>query len=113
MTLKNKDASIVRWQDFLSSGNRIFIGSNAAVPNALIQDLIDNSQELHDIETVHILTLSDNVWAEKRYGDLFKVNSFFIGGKNVREAVAEGRADYTPCFLSEIPTVFPFPRLRQ
>jgi len=106
MTLKNKDAAAVRWQDFLSSGNRIFIGSNAAVPNALVQDLIDNSQELRDIETVHILTLSDNVWAEKRYSDLFKVNSFFIGGKNVREAVAEGRADYTPCFLSEIPTLF-------
>ena len=42
----------VKWGDYLKSGNRIFIGSNAAVPNALIDDLIANSDGLHDIETV-------------------------------------------------------------
>ncbi len=106
MPLKNKEGSIVHWTDYLKSGNRIFIGSNAAVPNALVQNLIDNSAKLHDIETVHILTFSDNFWALPEHKDLFKVNAFFIGGKNVREAVAEGRADYTPCFISEIPTLF-------
>ncbi|GLX76943.1 hypothetical protein tinsulaeT_02830 [Thalassotalea insulae] len=106
MSLTDRDGTPVHWNDYLKSGNRIFIGSNAAVPNALIQDLIDNSSQLHDIETVHILTFSDNVWAEPRHKELFKVNSLFIGGKNVREAVAAGRADYTPCFISEIPTLF-------
>jgi acyl-CoA hydrolase/GNAT superfamily N-acetyltransferase len=106
MSLKNKAGSLVQWGDFLKSGNRIFIGSNAAVPNILIQNLIDHSAKLHDIETVHILTFSDNIWALPEHKDLFKVNSLFIGGKNVREAVAEGRADYTPCFISEIPTLF-------
>ena len=38
--------------------------------------------------------------------DLFKVNSLFIGGKNIREAVAEGRGDYTPCFISDAPRLF-------
>jgi len=106
VSLTNKDGQLVQWTDFLKSGNRIFIGSNAAVPNALIQNLIDNSAKLNDIETVHILTLSDNIWATAEHKDLFKVNSLFIGGKNVREAIAEGRADYTPCFISEIPTLF-------
>jgi acyl-CoA hydrolase/GNAT superfamily N-acetyltransferase len=103
---RTDDRSQVQWSQFLSSGNRIFIGSNAAVPNALIQDLIDNSAGLHDIETVHILTLSDNVWAEPQHRHLFKVNALFIGGKKIREAVAEGRADYTPTFLSEVPKLF-------
>ncbi|MCW8998323.1 MAG: GNAT family N-acetyltransferase, partial [Kangiellaceae bacterium] len=94
------------WQQFLKSGNRIFIGSNAAVPNLLIDNLIENSQELHDIEAVHILTFSENEWAKPEHKELFKVNTLFIGGKNVREAIAEGRADYTPCFLSEIPKLF-------
>ncbi len=106
MSLTDKNGVPVQWGSYLKSGNRIFIGSNAAVPNALVQDLIENSARLHDIETVHILTFSDNVWAKPEHKDLFKVNSFFIGGKNVREAVAEGRADYTPCFISEIPTLF-------
>ncbi len=96
----------ITWRDYLKSGDRIFIGSNAAVPNALIDDLIAHSDGLHDIEAVHILTLSDNVWALPTHKNLFKVNSLFIGGKNVREAVAEGRADYTPCFISDIPKLF-------
>jgi acyl-CoA hydrolase/RimJ/RimL family protein N-acetyltransferase len=106
MLTRPTDQSKIEWQQLLKSGNRIFIGSNAAVPNALIQNLIDKSDNLHDIEVVHILTLSDNVWVEPQHKDLFKVNALFIGGKNVREAVAEGRADYTPCFLSEVPRLF-------
>ena len=96
----------INWEDYLKSGNRIFIGSGAAVPNALIDNLIANSKQLHDIETVHIITISENVWAKIEHKDLFKVNSLFIGGKNIREAIAEGRGDYTPCFLSDIPRLF-------
>lgn len=110
MSAKNEEHDVsnnnIKWDDYLKSGNRIFIGSNAAVPNALIDDLIANSNQLHDIETVHILTLSENVWAKPEHKDLFKVNSLFIGGKNIREAIAEGRGDYTPCFISDIPRLF-------
>lgn len=96
----------IDWKAYIKSGNRLFIGSNAAVPNALIEDLIAHSQDLNDIEVVHILTLSDNVWAQAEYKNLFKINTLFIGGEAVRQAVAEGRADYTPCFLSEVPQLF-------
>ncbi|MFT5755833.1 MAG: acyl-CoA hydrolase/RimJ/RimL family protein N-acetyltransferase [Alteromonadaceae bacterium] len=106
MLIKYSKTNKVHWPDFIKSGNRIFIGSHAAVPNALIDDLIEHSANLHDIETVHILTLSENRWAQPQYKDLFKVNAFFIGGKNIREAIAEGRADYTPTFISDIPRLF-------
>jgi acyl-CoA hydrolase len=106
MSADYEERNSINWEDFLKSGNRIFIGSGAAVPNALIDDLIANSKQLHDIETVHILTLSENVWAKAEHKDLFKVNSLFIGGKNIREAIAEGRGDYTPCFISDIPRLF-------
>jgi len=106
MSLLDQDKKKVKWDQFLKSGNRIFIGSNAAVPNALIDNLIENSARLHDIETVHILTLSENKWAAPEHKNLFKVNALFIGGKNIREAIAEGRADYTPSFISDIPRLF-------
>jgi acyl-CoA hydrolase/GNAT superfamily N-acetyltransferase len=41
----------------------------------------------------------------------FRHNAFFIGA-NVREAVGQGAADYTPVFLSEIPDLFRSRRLR-
>jgi len=106
MSTQYEERDSINCDNYLKSGNRIFIGSGAAVPNALIDNLIANSNQLHDIETVHILTLSENVWAKAEHKDLFKVNSLFIGGKNIREAIAEGRGDYTPCFISDIPRLF-------
>ncbi|KKO48373.1 4-hydroxybutyrate CoA-transferase [Arsukibacterium sp. MJ3] len=98
--------SPLNWQQLLKSGNRIFIGSHAAVPVALIDNLINNAHNLLDIEIVQLVTLSDNKWAEPQYQHVFKVNTFFIGGETIRQAVAEGRADYTPCFMTDIPALF-------
>ncbi|KUM54366.1 bifunctional acetyl-CoA hydrolase/transferase family protein/GNAT family N-acetyltransferase [Rheinheimera sp. EpRS3] len=96
----------LNWQQLLKSGDRIFIGSHAGTPAALIDDLIANAKQLHDIEIVQVYTLADNKWVEPQHQQLFKVNALFIGGDKVRQAVAEGRADYTPCFMSDIPSLF-------
>ena len=96
----------IDWKQYLKSGQRIFIGSHAAVPVALMDDLIAHARQLHDIEIVQLLTLSDNQWANPDQQHRFKVNTFFIGGDTIRQAVAEGRADYTPCFMSDIPHLF-------
>jgi acyl-CoA hydrolase/GNAT superfamily N-acetyltransferase len=85
-------------------GDRVFVGSGAAEPQVLVQALSDRS-DLTDTEIVHILTLGVAGYAEPRLGARFRHNAYFIG-PNVRQAVAEGRADYTPIFLSEIPALF-------
>ncbi|RUO37814.1 4-hydroxybutyrate CoA-transferase [Aliidiomarina shirensis] len=90
----------------MKSGQRIFIGSHAAVPHALIHNLLANSNYLHDVEIVQVAAFGDNQWAEPKYLRNFKVNTLFIGGEQVRKAVAEGRADYTPAFMSDIPSLF-------
>ena len=96
----------IDWKRYLKSGDRIFIGSNAAVPNALVDQLIDEqATALNDIEVVHILTLGENRWAQKKFQETFTLNALFLGS-GTREAVHEGYADYTPCFLSEIPSLF-------
>ena len=95
----------IKWKEIIQSGNRVFIGSVAAVPTTLIKDLITHGRDFHDIEVVHILTMGDNVWAKPEYSDLFKINALFLGS-GTREAVSAGYADYTPCFLSEIPGLF-------
>ena len=94
------------WSSLIKSGSRVFVGGNASVPYALVQHLIDHSAGFSDIEMVHMLTLGDTRWAKEEYRALFKANTFFIGGAEVRKAVDEGRADYTPCFLSEISGLF-------
>ncbi|HKQ46641.1 MAG TPA: GNAT family N-acetyltransferase [Phycisphaerae bacterium] len=85
-------------------GHRVFIGSGAGEPQSLVEAL-SAREDLSDTEIVHIMTLGVATYAEPRLGDRFRHNAFFIG-PNVREAVAQGRADYTPIFLSEIAALF-------
>jgi acyl-CoA hydrolase len=88
----------------VKAGQRVFIGSGAAEPQNLVEAL--SAQEgLRDTEIVHILTLGVATYAEPKFDDHFRHNAYFIG-PNVREAVSQGRADYTPIFLSEIPALF-------
>jgi acyl-CoA hydrolase/GNAT superfamily N-acetyltransferase len=86
----------------IRSGWRVFVGSGCAVPQDLIAALCRAAPALHDIELIHLFTLGLADSVDQRYAGHFRHNAFFIG-ENVRQAVSEGRADYTPIFLSEIP----------
>ncbi|TXT53282.1 MAG: Acetyl-CoA hydrolase [Promethearchaeota archaeon] len=94
-------------KNFISPGERVFIGSGCAEPIDLTRKLAELGQELPDVQMIHFLNLSDLDYY-KTIGtvkDLFRHNVFFIG-ENLREAVARGQADYTPMLLSEIPRLF-------
>ena len=86
----------------IKSGDSVYIHSNAAAPQCLIKAMVGRADELKNVTILHILTLGDAEYAKKEYAKSFQVHAFFIG-PNVREAVNEGRAEYTPIFLSEIP----------
>jgi acetyl-CoA hydrolase len=71
----------------------------------LIGGLMARADSLRDVELTHILTFAPAPYADPAFQESFRVNALFIGS-NVRAAVQEGRADFTPVFLSEIPTLF-------
>src|SRR3989440_2115463 len=87
------------------SGQRVYIGGGCGVPTALLESLVARAPELHNVEIIHILTAGDDPTTAPEYRDAFRHNALFIGS-NVRRAVREGRADFTPVFLSEIPRLF-------
>lgn len=88
----------------LRPGRRIFIGSGAAEPVALVDAMVRCGTHLADNEVLHILTLGPAPYAAPDCADRFRHNAFFIGS-NTRTAVREGRADFTPVFLSEVPSL--------
>ena len=89
----------------IQSGDRIYVGGGAGVPKTLCSGLVRRAPELRNVEVAHILTFADAPYADPQYQESFRVNALFIG-PNVRSAVQEGRADFTPVFLSEIPRLF-------
>lgn len=89
----------------ITSGNRVFIHSAAAAPQQLIEAMTNRAFELHDVEIVQLHTEGEAPYAQPQYQGRFRVNALFVGA-NVRQAVHEGRADYIPVFLSEVPSLF-------
>lgn len=85
--------------------DRVFVHGGAATPHYLLQKLAERSNELWNVELVSISMQGDAVIADKKFKDSFRINSLFVS-QNIRSAVNEGRADYVPIFLSEIPILF-------
>jgi len=87
------------------SGMRVYIHPGSAEPEVLVEALIGRAPFVRDVEIVHLLTLGRADYIRPEMDGHFRHNAMFIGG-NVREAVNEGRADYTPIFLSQIEGLF-------
>ncbi|MCX5752167.1 MAG: GNAT family N-acetyltransferase [Candidatus Krumholzibacteria bacterium] len=92
-------------------GSRIFIGSGAAEPQTLVKVLIEKGKSIADHETINLIELGTTPYTEAVLSKPFHQNAFFIGA-NVRDAVNEGRAEYTPIFMSELPWYLRSGRLR-
>ncbi|MFO7652047.1 MAG: GNAT family N-acetyltransferase [bacterium] len=105
---KDKLKTAVQALEVLRPGQRVFIGSACGTPQKLVQALVD--QPIEDVEIVHLLTLGVAGYAQEKMASRYRANAFFISA-NVRPAVWEGRADYTPIFLSEIPDLLRSGRL--
>ncbi len=90
--------------DQIRPGNSVFIHSAAATPCTLVRALVERASTLRRVRIIHIHTEGDAPYASPELANVFDIDAFFVG-RNVRTAVAEGRADYIPAFLSEIPTL--------
>ncbi len=89
----------------IKPGNKIFIGTGCAAPQALIEALTEGRSDVSDAEIYHLLTMGVAPYARERFSQSYRFNSFFIS-ENVRDAVQQGLGDYTPVFLSELPRLF-------
>jgi len=89
----------------VQSGQRVYVHNGCSEPVDLVMALTRRSAELRDVEVLHMATMGVAPYAAPEYEGHFRHSALFIAG-NVRQAVQEGRADYTPIFLSEIEGLF-------
>ncbi len=89
----------------IKSGDSVYIHSNAAAPPSLIDALTARTGDLQGVKIYQLITLGKAPYADIACSGSFYVHTLFIG-PNTRQAVAEGRADYTPVFFSEAPRLF-------
>lgn len=89
----------------VKSGDRVYLHSASATPRPLVDALVARAPELRNVEVIHLHTDCHADYTKPEYEESFRVNAMFIGG-NVRRAINEGRGDYMPIFLSEVPLLF-------
>jgi 4-hydroxybutyrate CoA-transferase len=87
------------------SGMRVYIQPGCAEPETLVEALMRRGPFVQDVEIVHLMTMGAAPYVAPEMAGHFRHNAMFIGG-NVREAINDGRADYTPIYLSEIEGLF-------
>ena len=89
----------------IASGDRVYYAGNAAIPQTLVRALAARRDELHDVQLNHVLLIGDDPLSAPGMEGHFRHNSLFVGPAD-RKAVNDGRADYVPIFLHQIPRLF-------
>ena len=89
----------------VKSGDRVYVHNGCSEPLDLVLALTRRSPDVRDVEVLHMATMGIAPYAAPEHAGHFRHSALFIAG-NVRQAVQEGRADYTPIFLSEIEGLF-------
>lgn len=89
----------------IQSDTRVFIHGSVCTPVFLLHELAKEKDRLRNVELVAITLKGDIELDKPVYAGSFHINSLFVSGP-IRNAVAEGRADFIPVFLSDIPDLF-------
>ncbi len=89
----------------IKSGNRIFLTGNCSTPQKILSALVQHAPELQNVEICQALSVGPADYVSPEMDGHLRVNTMFISA-NIRKAVQEGRADFTPVLLSEFPLLF-------
>jgi 4-hydroxybutyrate CoA-transferase len=89
----------------IKSHDRVFLTGNCSTPKELLEALVRRAPELEHVEIAQALTIGPADYVAPEMEGHLRVNTLFISA-NIRSAVHEGRADFTPVLLSEFPLLF-------
>lgn len=89
----------------IQSGQRVFLTGNCSVPQKVLAALVKHAPNLQNVEIAQALTVGPADYVSPAMEGHLRVNTMFISA-NIRKAVQEGRADFTPVLLSEFPLLF-------
>ena len=89
----------------IQSNQRVFMTGNCSVPKMLLAAMVERARGLENVEVTQVLTIGGSMIVDPEMEGHIRVNTMFISD-DVRSAVHDGRADFTPIFLSEIPLLY-------
>ncbi|TXT60942.1 MAG: hypothetical protein BAJALOKI1v1_1210003 [Promethearchaeota archaeon] len=99
---KDKEITLEKIRDLCKPGSRIYIGSGCSEPVYITEYL--TTQNLTDCDILHYFSLTSQRFFNESDPALFRHNSLsIVNSAKMRDAIAEGKSDYTPIMASDIP----------
>lgn len=89
----------------IKSNDRVVLGHACGEPKLVVDAMVERAGELENVEVVHMVAMGKARYCQPEYAQSFRHNALFVGAAT-RNALKEGRGDYTPCFFHEIPGLF-------
>jgi 4-hydroxybutyrate CoA-transferase len=90
----------------IKSGDRVFLTGNCSVPQELLAALVERAPDIYDVELCQALSIGEKTsYTTPELERHLRVNTMFVS-RMTRQAVNEGRADFTPVLLSEFTLLF-------
>ena len=88
----------------IRSGSRVVVAHACGEPAAILDAMVANAAQYENVEIIHMVAMGKAAYCQPQYDTNLHHNAFFLGG-STRAAAAEGRADFTPVYFSEIPSL--------
>ncbi|HBQ85516.1 MAG TPA: 4-hydroxybutyrate CoA-transferase [Syntrophomonas sp.] len=89
----------------VKSGDRVILGHACGEPQLIVDALVDRADELEAVEIAHEVPMGKGLYCKPEYEKSFRHNALFSGAPT-RQAIKEGRADYTSVYLHDLPALF-------
>jgi 4-hydroxybutyrate CoA-transferase len=88
----------------IKSGDSVFLAHCVGEPPVLVEAMVNCAEKYgyENVEIKHMVSLGSGAYAQPGMEKHFRANPIFLSA-NIRRAVEEGRADFTPAFFHEVP----------
>ena len=102
---QNKRLSAKDAVRYIPSNSRVVVGHAVGEPSVLLEAMVEEKERFENVEILHMVPMGKAQYTQKGMEKHFRHNAIFVG-RTTRDAVLQGRADYTPCYFSEVPNLF-------
>lgn len=89
----------------IHSGDRVVLGHSTAIPITITDAMVEHYEDYHDVELIQMSPFGNANFCDPKCEGHFRLNSIFTGALT-REAILDGRADFTPVYFHDLPYLF-------
>lgn len=101
-----KKADIEEILDLIKPGQRIFISSGPSIPARFVNAIINSDRNnIQDLEIIQLITIGDALSVDGMPLPRFRLKTFNVG-ESISKEISDGKVDFIPAHLIEIPYIF-------